>query len=681
MGGQHHEVITAPLERSTMPRALTARNGVSIGDVLAETYELREHLAAEREYDLFGGYDRVLGRDVTLKVTSGTVACDHLRREARMLAPLAHPNLPAVYFYGVHEQVEFMVTESLRGTTLAAFRELRQARGGLATHEVIAILTGIVDALAVMHAAGYVHGRLTPNAVIITSDGRIVVHDPVIVGDVVPGGHSDPRTDLQALGFLAFELATGQTWRGEQAGDVPMPSELARIVGDLLHADRQQAPHDASMLAASLRALQRQAEHTAHRALTIVIADDDEFMRALLAAALRSVAPQAVVHQAADGIAAIDLVERYDPDLLLLDLEMPRLDGIGVCTYVRGTQARDRVAICVMSAHTDEKRATLARLGVVDAFQKGAVLPAALPEILGDLLRRLRLLPDTTDVANPLVGGRYQLGRQLGRGGMGLVYEARHVKLGRTLALKTISPTYALDAAARARFHQEARLASEIVHPNVVGVIDYGEDRHIGPYMVMELAQGTSLAELAATKLPLRRACDLLGQVADAVSQIHAKGVVHGDIKAENIVVVEEMVGTRRRRVAKLLDFGLARRITSMTATSDIITGTPLYISPERVTGAPPTVASDVYALGVLGYLLLTGAPPFDAKDPTQLMLQHVRTEPPPLAVSRGEPVDVALQTLISRALAKDLFKRHPSANAFRYELNNAIEMLEASRT
>ena len=660
---------------------MTVGHTFQVGDVLDGTYELREHLVARPDHDLYAAYDRMLGRDVALKLVTGSAAIDELRREARMLAPLAHSGLPAIYGYGTYAGSEFLIQDHIRGTNLAVFRDVRIARGGFAVHEVLSILIGIAEALSVLHAAGYVHGRLTPERVMIASDGRIIVTEPTVIGEVVPGENGDARTDLHAVGLIAYELFTGRPWSAEAVYEIPLPTEAARILRDLMPSDPQLLPRDAGVLAASLRAMRRAGETTSDRPLRIVIADDDAPMRALLSLAIKAVAPHAIVHEADNGASAVELVEKHQPELMLLDLDMPVLNGIEVCMYLRGTRARDHLAICVMSAHAAQHRAVLARLGVLDAFQKGDVPADKLPEALGELLRRLHLLPEPVDApapASPLVGGRYQLGRQLGRGGMGLVYEAHHVQLGRPLALKTISPQYALDAAARGRFLQEVRLASEIVHPNVVSVIDYGEDRHVGPYMVMELATGESLADLATDPLTIRRACDLLGQVVDGVAQIHARGIVHGDIKAENILVTEEVVGTRRRRVAKLLDFGLARRITNMHASSDMITGTPHYIAPERATGAPATVASDVYALGVLGYLLFTGRLPFEG-EATEIMLAHVRSQPTPLSVRRGEPVDAALQTLITRAMAKDVGTRHPTATAFRYELNNALDMLELS--
>src|ERR1043165_7372534 len=158
------------------------------------------------------------------------------------------------------------------------------------------------------------------------------------------------------------------------------------------------------------------------------------------------------------------------------------------------------------------------------------------------------------------VGGRYALDGPLGEGGMGQVYRARHLQLGKAFALKVISPAFAGDNAARQRFNQEAKLASEISHPNIVSVVDFGEDTQFGAYMVMELVEGELLIDEQAAPMSVRRACDILSQVADALDHIHRRGIVHGDVKADNIMVTAESTGAGRRRLARLLDFGLARR-------------------------------------------------------------------------------------------------------------------------
>ena len=278
------------------------------------------------------------------------------------------------------------------------------------------------------------------------------------------------------------------------------------------------------------------------------------------------------------------------------------------------------------------------------------------------------------------VGGRYAIDGRLGEGGMGCVYRARHLKLGKAFALKLISPAFALDVAARQRFNDEAKLASEISHPNIVSVVDFGEDPEFGAYMVMDLIEGEPLVGDKAGPQSIRRTCESLAQIADALDHIHRRGIIHGDVKAENIMLTEESSGPRRRMLARLLDFGLARRQQLGAARrEELISGSPHYLAPERASGAAPSVLADVYALGVLGYLMIAGSLPFDG-GVTEILMQHIEAQPVPLATRRGEEVDAALEALIARAMAKDPAARHATAAAFRYELNAVMEMLSLTQ-
>src|SRR5690349_7500086 len=249
------------------------------------------------------------------------------------------------------------------------------------------------------------------------------------------------------------------------------------------------------------------------------------------------------------------------------------------------------------------------------------------------------------------VGGRYALDGPLGEGGMGQVYRARHLQLGKRFALKIIAPAFAGDHAARARFNQEAKLASEITHPNIVSVVDYGEDAQYGAYMVMELVEGEPLINAGAAPMSVRRACDILGQVADAPDHIHRRGIVHGDVKADNSMLAAENSGARRRRIARLLDFGLARRHGGDH--EEEISGSPHYLAPERAAGGPPSVSADVYALGVLGYPMVTATLPFDG-NVIDVLMAHLHDPVEPPSRRRNEPIDEALERLIMRSLEKD---------------------------
>jgi len=278
------------------------------------------------------------------------------------------------------------------------------------------------------------------------------------------------------------------------------------------------------------------------------------------------------------------------------------------------------------------------------------------------------------------VGGRYALDGRLGEGGMGQVYRARHLQLGKAFALKIISPTFASDHIARQRFNQEAKLASEISHPNIVSVVDFGEDEQFGAYMVMELVEGEPLISQGSLPMSPRRAIDVLAQVSDALDHIHKRGIIHGDVKADNIMLTAEQAGAsgaRRRRVVRLLDFGLARRPEH--AEEEGVSGSPHYLAPERAAGGPASVSSDIYALGVLGYLLLTGTLPYDGSV-VEVLMAHIHDTPEPIATRRKEEVDDALEKLVSRAMAKDPAQRHGSAAAFRYELNTVMDMLDMGR-
>ncbi|HEY4182798.1 MAG TPA: serine/threonine-protein kinase [Kofleriaceae bacterium] len=280
------------------------------------------------------------------------------------------------------------------------------------------------------------------------------------------------------------------------------------------------------------------------------------------------------------------------------------------------------------------------------------------------------------------IGGRYALDGRLGEGGMGQVYRARHLQLGKAFALKIISPAFATDNSARQRFNEEAKLASEISHPNIVGVVDFGEDATFGAYMVMELVDGEPLINESSGAMSVRRACDILSQIADALDHIHRRGIVHGDVKADNVMLTAELgaaaEGARRRRIARLLDFGLARR--SDGEEDGEVNGSPHYIAPERASGGPPSVAADVYALGVLAYLLVTGRLPFEG-NVVELLMSHI--EEPPVAPSLRRTFDeheMAMEPLIMRALAKDPSHRHASAGAFRAELNTVMDLLDMGR-
>jgi len=276
-----------------------------------------------------------------------------------------------------------------------------------------------------------------------------------------------------------------------------------------------------------------------------------------------------------------------------------------------------------------------------------------------------------------LIGGRYQIVKRIGQGGMGKVYEVNHIHLSRQFALKIISSQVAETDEARELFYREARFASAMSHPNITSVVDFGEDEKVGMFMVMEFVAGEPLHKLLfrEKRLSVRKACEIVLQVAEALHYIHKQNVVHCDIKTENILIAEEeLEGKRSRMVAKLLDFGLARPLTGPRASTSL-SGTPHYVAPERIRGEPASPSSDVYGVGILMYELLTGQVPWDG--PVQKILAgHLDEKPKPPSQLIPDGLDPAVENLVLHALAKRPSERHKDMAAFIYELKTVMDMM-----
>src|SRR5215213_9350473 len=248
----------------------------------------------------------------------------------------------------------------------------------------------------------------------------------------------------------------------------------------------------------------------------------------------------------------------------------------------------------------------------------------------------------------------------LGHGGMGVVYRAEQLALGRRVALKVLSAALSHDANFRARFQQEARLAASLDHPNVVPIYEAGEDGdHL--YLVMRYVDGIDLRSLLQREgaLPPRRAAGIVAQVAAALDAAHAKGLVHRDVKPANVMVCTDAGGDR----VYLSDFGLTKPVdatSGLTRTGEWI-GTPDYAAPEQIEGRRVDARTDVYALGCALFEALSGAAPFPRDVPMAKLWAHVNAPPPSLAAT-DRSVPPAFDAVVRRALAKDPAKRYASA-------------------
>jgi serine/threonine protein kinase len=278
--------------------------------------------------------------------------------------------------------------------------------------------------------------------------------------------------------------------------------------------------------------------------------------------------------------------------------------------------------------------------------------------------------PDADFIAlQTALAGEYSLDRELGRGGMGVVYLAREVRLARPVAIKVLPPELARRAELRDAFLHEAQTAAQLSHPNIVPVYAAGE-RGGYAYIVMAYVDGITLGERIRTRGPMLpgQAARLLREVSWALAYAHAAGIVHRDVSAENILLER---GTDR---AIVMDFGIASAMqTSALAADGRVMGNAHYVSPEQAAGEPVDARSDLYSLGVVGFYALTGRLPFDGPTPQAVVTKHLAMPAPPIA-SVATAVPPRLAQAVDRCLAKDPVRRYRGAEAFAEAIDLAFE-------
>jgi eukaryotic-like serine/threonine-protein kinase len=290
-------------------------------------------------------------------------------------------------------------------------------------------------------------------------------------------------------------------------------------------------------------------------------------------------------------------------------------------------------------------------------------------------------------VLGTLLGGRYRLDAEIGRGGMSTVYRAFDIVLERPVAIKLMHREIAADSDQLERFRREARSVARLSHPHIVTVIDAGEEpsddghgghggRAVGtPYIVLEYVEGETLKQLIRREgsLEIARAIAYAIEIARALGAAHERLIVHRDVKPQNVLISEE-------GGAKITDFGIARTLTEEGLTiAGRVLGTTDYVSPEQALGHAVTGQSDLYSLGVVLYEMLTGQVPFSGETPVAVAMRHVREQVPDVQQLRPE-VSAATASVIERAVAKDLDYRYRDARQMIADLEEVLAV-EAARS
>jgi serine/threonine protein kinase len=334
-----------------------------------------------------------------------------------------------------------------------------------------------------------------------------------------------------------------------------------------------------------------------------------------------------------------------------------------------------RCQLCGIPHPADVRECPIHRKPIVAAARVDArpssppSLPPPLPSrvVTPPPLPSARALPSPAALIGKLLAGRYRVTGVIAAGGMGVVYDGLQVALGRRVAIKCLHPRYATDASAIARFQNEAMVSGSFGHPHIVEVFDLGWlDDERAPFLVMERLDGETLGQRLQREKRLGPGLvvALARQVLSALVATHARGILHRDLKPDNVYLVPTHDGGAR---AKVLDFGLskamARGDASMRLTrSGIVMGTPSYMPPEQATGEPDLDARvDLYSLGMILYECLTGRLPYTARTPAALMIEIRRARPPSPRLVRPE-VPSALDAAVMKAIAPDRAHRFGDA-------------------
>src|SRR5215471_11687496 len=293
--------------------------------------------------------------------------------------------------------------------------------------------------------------------------------------------------------------------------------------------------------------------------------------------------------------------------------------------------------------------------------------------------------PVSDPLIGTVVGERYRIMTRIGVGGMGAVYRAEHTMMRRDLAVKVLLPELGGKEEFARRFEREAESASRLTHPNIISVTDFGRTPGGAPFLKMEFLAGESLSSVIAQgPMPRERALHIMRQILRGLEHAHAAGVVHRDLKPDNIMLVER---DGQSDVVKILDFGIAK-VTEPASGGEALTqagvifGTPEYLSPEQALGETVDARTDIYAAGVILYEMLAGRKPFESDDKVKIISMHLAHAPPRIRdVSPTVDVPLPLEQAVMQSLEKTREHRFATATAFLQALEDSEEMLESGPT
>ncbi|MES1204503.1 MAG: protein kinase [Pseudomonadota bacterium] len=672
------------------------------------------------------------------------------RDEGKVVVQLNHENLVPVFDSGQVGGEIYLGMNFIDGKDLRAVWN-RCAKKGVAFPVDVAVFIVRELALGLTYAHGFgdiklVHRDISPPNVLVSYDGSVKLTDfglasstlklektapGIIYGKVsymspeqARGESMDGRTDLFAAGIILWELLTGRQLypakppppRGAgAAGDVPPAPPGAAAAEDLLRLVR-----NPQILAPSKRASRVPAEldRITLRALAPQVADRypncADFaadLTAYLAAASPTTDNARVAKFLSDLYAEDIAAERAERDEVLEQArQLFRVGGpkapdgrISALTLPVATKG----AVARPPAPAPEKRAPAPAAtrgthetvvgGPVDLARdrhRDEVSAAFADAAFAETVASASNAGAGSTVVGSLIGGRYRVHRLRGEGGMGRVYEAEHIEIGKRVAVKILHPGYSQTPDLVERLRREARAASRIGHPNVVDVTDSGTTDDGAFFFVMEYLEGRELGEIIFEEkgLDLRRTIGITIQICRALQAAHKAGVIHRDLKPENVLLVER---DGQQDFVKVLDFGIAKNVTDQEDDSKenprrkltnpgVAMGTPEYMAPEQAAGRVADARSDIYAVGGILYEMLAGRAAYEGSNFMEILHKKATERPAPITGFRRD-IPPEIEDLVQRTMAKDPAQRPQTMEDLERELNeiswNCLPAVVATRT
>jgi serine/threonine protein kinase len=669
------------------------------------------------------GGDRGLERLMVIKTVLPHLAdaeyVARFRDEAKVVIKLSHGNLIPVFDAGLVNGELFLAMDFVEGRDLrAVWNRCAKKQVAFPIDVAVYIVKELCRGLAYAHSfpdLHLVHRDISPPNILVSYTGEVKLTDfglasstlklektapGIIYGKVAymspeqaRGEKLDGRSDMYAAAIVLWELLTGrqlfppgkdqpQDLLARAKNPEPMrpskraprvPAELDEICLKALAASKDDRYADCDAMRMALQTWLAQNAPTTDGTrmagfLNDLFSEDIQQDRTQRNELLTRVSSRALTLPPTDELRLIiehatqgGAIDAAVDAASIRDAPVRKPGSVG-------RRATDRQDESIDRRQSPDRRSLPGKLATTE--HSGATALAK------QVHARLHLETDP-DLIGSEIDGRYRVIELIGEGGMGKVYLAEHVEIGKRVALKVLHPSYSRMPDLVERFRREARAASKIGHPNIVDVTDSGTTADGSVYFVMEYLEGVELGSVIEREgaLDVARALKITGQISRALSAAHREGIIHRDLKPENIFLITRD-GTAD--VVKVLDFGIAKTTEAEAARERRLTspgmamGTPEYMAPEQATGRPADARCDVYALGAILYEMVTGVPPYSGDNFMEILNKKANQEPVPPNHVRGE-LPGQVSDLVMTAMARNPDDRPQTMEALEYELNKCL--------